>query len=341
MAQPPRVQVGWILACETAGAAVIGLAFALEKWWQWTGVAPSTLVNVGTGLLLAGLLFLLERRFTARTEAAVEAVDQRIAQRTRKLETRLDDLQRRTDERIRQQGTRDDAAIDALDHVSFPAVTRALERVNRMHALATSVARVQASADPAGVRLSFAWGRRTPDEARPALMVTADLSSRRGGARRSPQLQWLPAQTAEEIGARLVDMLSHEDARATDQKLDWPLAISNLQRTLRVAVDSKRRAPDAWHLRGLLVELVGDDWAITQQGLEGPDHGYILRSTSFPKHLDGAGRPSDLGNWTAPHHPAWTSPAEWEYLIGRGHELFGRDPGTEPAPSEWFPELGE
>jgi hypothetical protein len=339
MAQPARLRAGWILACEAAGAAVIGLAFALEKWYQWTGVAPSTLVNVGTGLLLAGLLFLLERRFTARAEAVVEAVDERIAQRTRKLETRLDDLQRRTDERIRQQGTRDDEAIEALDHVSFPAVTHALERVNRMHALATSVARVQASADPAGVRLGFAWGSRTPDEDRPALLVTADFSSRHGGARRNPQIQWLPTQTAEEIGARLVDMLNHDDA--ADQKFDWPLAISNLHRTLRVAVDSKRRASGAWHLRGLLIELVGDDWAITQEGLEGPDHGYILRKTSFPRHRDGAGRPSDLGSWIAPPHPAWASPSEWEYLISRGHELFGRDHGTEPEQPEWYPELGE
>jgi hypothetical protein len=337
MAQVPRVRVGWILSCEAAGAAIIGLAFALEKWYQWTGVAPSTLVNVGTGFLLAGLLFLLERRFTARAEAVVEAVDERIAQGTRKLETRLDDLQRRTDERIRQQGTRIDEAIEALNHVSFPAITHALERVNRMGALATSVARVQASADPDGVRLSFAWGTR-PAEDRPALLVTAEFGGRRGRTGHHPQIQWLATQTAEEVGARLVDVLSHDGA--PDQKLDWPLAISNLQRTLRVAVDSRRQAPGAWHLRGLLIELVGDDWAITQQGLEGPDHGYILRSTSFPRHRGEAGQPSDLGNWIAPPHPAWASPAEWEYLIRRGHELFGRDPGTEPEPPQWSAELG-
>jgi hypothetical protein len=351
LTESPRLRIGWIVACEAGGAAVIGLAFALEKWWRWTGVAPSTLVNVGTGFLLAGLLFLLERRFTTQVatqaKAVVQAVDERIEKGTRDLETRLDELQRRTAERVQRHGTRDDEAIGALDHVSFPVVAHALERANRMHALATSVARVQASTNPNGVWLNFAWGRKSPAPpggSDPLLVLTAEFRGRGASAGwNGIEVQWLATHAPEEVGARLIDELRHAGEWGSEETLDWTLAIRNLRRTLRVAVDSKRRVAGAWLLRGPLIELVGDDWAVTDKGVEAPDLGYILRDSSFPRRGTGveeSGRSFGPENWTAPMRPAWAKAADWEYLISRGRELFGREPEPEPKQLAWRPELG-
>jgi hypothetical protein len=46
------------------GAALLGVALGGQSWWQWQGVWPGIVVNVGTAFLLAAVLFLFERRFT-------------------------------------------------------------------------------------------------------------------------------------------------------------------------------------------------------------------------------------------------------------------------------------
>jgi hypothetical protein len=88
-----RVRWAWVIGCVVGGMVFIGVALRGQSLGTWQGVTPSIVVNLDTDFLLAGVLFLLERRFTSRVvlagqravQEAAEQVEGRLKQRTDEL----------------------------------------------------------------------------------------------------------------------------------------------------------------------------------------------------------------------------------------------------------------
>lgn len=81
-----------------------------------------------------------------------------------------------------------------------------------------------------------------------------------------------------------------------------------------------RRAEE---LHGGLYELHGENWAITEAGIEyRPTSQIVLDEGEFPKPAADFGRtsPSDLDGWAPP--PAGANIAEWHHVLWRGLRHF-------------------
>jgi hypothetical protein len=66
-----RVRVGWLVLAAGTGAVFVGTALGTEAAWEWQGTVPSLFIEIGTGLGLVSVLFLLEQRFVDTLRAAV------------------------------------------------------------------------------------------------------------------------------------------------------------------------------------------------------------------------------------------------------------------------------
>jgi hypothetical protein len=333
---PERERIRWhyVVGCFFAGALMIAVAYWTEHRWAWQGVTPSVLVNAGTAFGLAGLLFLLERRFVtvvrqasaAAASQAADVVADRLEARTEALETRLGELDEQTARRVQAQREEQDRTVEALEVVSFDSVTRALQTAAGLRALRSDKAEVQASHDRDGLWLVFSWGREKLgadyygevhyDEAK--LMIEALTDRVR------VEVEWRADEAAPEVAARLIHELRSTGGWTGDDMLDWQLAVQNLQRTLDVAITSRRRDAGAWHLTDQLDRLLDDEWAITTAGIERRGHGMVLARSAFPvpnRALPGS-RASDEVDSFSPTAPADVDPGLWSYLVREGKKRF-------------------
>jgi len=351
-----RVRWGRVAGCFAGGAALTGLALWLEDRWSWQGVFPSLLVNVGTAFGLAGALFLLERTFTRTVirvseraiRQAAQQVEEHFQERTDQLTARIDDLQAQVDRRMQRRAHEQDAKITALDdNVSHATVTEALAEANRLAAIDNGKVTVQASTDPDGLGLIFEWGADYqefhayggelihPRPPNPYLHVKARIESDldQHGKRPIIEVEWQPDDAAADVAEKLITELQTASRWQGHGTLDWSLALRNLKRSLDTAISSRRRDEGAWHLRGPLIELVGDDWAITTAGLESRRHGYVLAAAEFPTAIDERRNQLAVHDWSPPDPPAWADPGEWSRVIRRCRREFGMrrlsfEPGT-------------
>jgi hypothetical protein len=119
-----RIRWGWVVACLVVGVTLIALAYVVDApRWDSRGVTPSFLVEVGAAFTLAGVLFLLERKFvgqviqasTRATREVARQAEQRFQERTDELSARLDDLQDRLVDRVGQTAREQDDKLSALD----------------------------------------------------------------------------------------------------------------------------------------------------------------------------------------------------------------------------------
>lgn len=336
---PSRIRWGWITSCFVSGGLLTGAALLVEDRWGWQGVMPSILVNVGTALGLAGVLFILERRFTGTVVRASERVAAQVAQqvghgleqRTTELAARLDSLQEQLDQRLRRRAAEQDAAISTFaDDVSFDTLTTMFTEANRSGAV-RGVLTVQAARNPDGLCLTFRWGflPQRNQEPRPQLTIEARIESDLASPTR-PQIavEWMPTDSAVDVGHRLIERLRRANRWDGEETLDWALALANLQRAIQTAVLSRRRDDDAWHLRGDLMEAVDDIWFITSAGIECPAHSYFLAQEDFPEREQpffARLRETDeeAPKWE-PERPNWADPDDWARLIRRGRRYFPR-----------------
>jgi hypothetical protein len=357
MSEPPKQEkVRWglvVLALAVPGIAMVGAAFILEWAWEWTGVSVGTLVNLGTALLLAAFLTGLQRHLTTTVKKEVQAAEDRFETRARGIEGRLDELGEATRARIQAEDAAMDAAVAALaETATYETVTEAMLQASDLRALVAGTAHVQACPTPDVLDLTFEWVRRTRDLGRVGanrfLRIGADVWAHinRGGPLPVIETVWESGEPAEEVGRRLTRLLQ-EAGGVPDEGFDWPLALRNLQRTIDVAVRARRKDSGAWRLVGALFELVGDDWALTEAGVESPPHTYVLSQSEFPDrnrpmhtYFDERGLPKTQPPWP-PEAPAWAEAAEWASVIRRGERWFPRSPMAGLYETEYVPERSD
>lgn len=297
------------------GLFFIAAAFWFEHWFDWKGVSLEVLVNVGTTLLLASLLFFLQRRFvsqiTKATERAASAVvDSRIAERLGPVGVRLEELSSRMDDLITQRDQSQDQILQELSRPTYKSVATAIALAQRINAIFQGKVTVQAGDDPFGYRAQFSWLHDRGDGrfgiASRSVLTVAILPpfNTQGYA----TTDWETIDTAESVGVRLISDLGSGDFT----NKNWIKALANLQKALEVVVHSRRGDDNIPRIQGQLRELVGEEWAITSAGVESLDHDFKCNRID----LLAIGEPSH------PPKPDWVEDPLWHELLRRTLEYF-------------------
>jgi hypothetical protein len=338
-------EIRWaaVIVCVLLGSVLVGAAFVTEAALAWRGLTPAALLEFGAAFALAALLFFFQRNFVRTIRRETRAAERRFEERATAIESRLDQLADATAARIDARYSEQDEAVRRLaDNVTFDTVTAALEEANELHALAHSTALIQAARDPDGLRISFAWGVRFENMKPPVegLTIAAELDHLQS-PRPVVEVTWTPYESAASVGARFTEDLQRAGLYEGPETFDWPFAIEQLQRTLRIAIAAKRASDPEWHLHGELLELVGDDWALTEAGIECPARGYVFSHDEFPDFFerrtfqDGAFREREE---FLPSPPSWVSEEEWHRLVRRGSRYFPRrSVAALMALTDWVP----
>ena len=112
-----------------------------------------------------------------------------------------------------------------------------------------------------------------------------------------------------------------------------------MHRAIVFSVAYKRRDSTVdWQLHGGLYELHGQNWAITEAGIEyRPDNQVALLEADFPEQTSYPNRtgPADLEGWP-PAPPAGADLTEWQHILWRGQWHFPINRGPMRAhPVRW------
>ena len=324
------------------GIAAIVAAFGLQAAWSWTGATIDALVNVGTALLLAAFVFGVQRHATRRVinqtraataavQAEVRAAEERFETRTAAVEQRLSDLGETTRERVAERDRAQDAAIAALSEtVSYETVTRTLQEANDLDAFVwDSRVTVQASSAFDVLDLKFAWLRSVMNNDRltPPYLVIQLVPRHPTSRRVPPEIRWKPNQSPDEVGDEITQELRRSGVMP-DAGFDWAMALRNLHRAIKLAVQSRRRDAGARWFRGAIIEFVGQQFVLTEAGIEAVDRDYLFEHDRFPEShgFDQSGLPLVKIQWP-PDRPEWADPTEWSVAVRRGEQSFPWSPG--------------
>jgi hypothetical protein len=273
-----RISWGWVLAWTGLGVLLLCLAGILQGLWNWAGVFIDILVHVGGTLLLAPLVSFLEGSLTRRVvQANARMVQQETAgirEQVNSLATRLDQLQANIEQQAADDAQDQDRVIKALSNeASFMNVASTLAVANELGALPEGEITVGASAEPR-IDLTFSWQHhlgdgRLSEPGGDFLRIKAQVDADPGGSTPSIQTTWKPDERPETVIARINDQLRQRDRWNGPSTIDWAQVFQDLHSGIVLAVAYKRRDPTSeWELHGGLYELHGQDWAITEAGIE-------------------------------------------------------------------------
>jgi hypothetical protein len=258
--------------------------------------------------------------------------------------TPLDQLQALVDARDAANTQDEDLIIAALGNgVSAMSVARAMTVANRIGALPKGEITLHASTDPM-IDLTFSWQYHIGDGrfSQPSgnfLGINAHVNADPGGLRPVINTMWSTTEKAENVIGRINEMLQQRSRWSGPKTINWGQVFLDLHQAIVLSVAYKRRDSTVdWHLHGGLYEMHGQDWAITEAGIEyRPDSQVVLSEADFPEYTSHPGRTGPAGpdRWLPPP-PAGTDPAEWKHVLWRGQWHFPVYRGPARAqPSRW------
>ncbi len=329
---------GWVTGCLVLGAAGTAAALLTEWAWRWVGIAPAAFLEYGAAFFLAAVLFFVQRRFLREVRSETRALEQRLEARTSELESRLDRLTDATADAVADRHRSQDATLNRLsDEVTFKTVTEALEEARRLNAVDPVLFRVQVSDRLDGLRAEFSWVTWESSDGSSSREFEVRLSSpdpETAAALERRKVTWKPDQPASAVGDAVVLMLQQEGLFQDPGIFDWGRTISALKRSLEVAIAARRGDPGAPRLRGRLIELVDDDWMLTDAGIECPERGFLLDEANFPeKRLERP--PGYKPSLFEPDTPSWVAADFWAQLLRLGRLIYPIEPRSIVADLGW------
>ncbi len=257
-----------------------------------------------------------------------------------------DEIQSQLDEQSASEVQDEDRIIATLgEDVSFFSVAGSMGTANKLDALAEGEITLRASLEPR-IDITFSWqfhmgdGRfSTPNGE--FLNVKAWVDAAPGGGTPVIEENWTSAETPTEVAGRINAKLRATDRWDGPRTINWAQVFRDLHRAIVLAVAYKRRDPFApWKLHGAMYELHGEDWAITQAGVEyRPIGQVVLAEHEFPDSEQSRARmtSTDLQEWS-PTPPEGADPAEWQHVLWRGLWHFPIRRGPVPMGQRtWWP----
>jgi hypothetical protein len=330
MPDNPKVRFswGWIIASLLTGLAFIALAHVADLLWDWPQVTVGTLIDIGAALLIAFFLFILERRFTRRIVEQVRATTEAVVEeKTQAFGTRLDDLEARISARRAETQAVQNQVLDSmLDDISFDSLTSALAEAARVGAIDGNGLTVPASVPESRLMAHFRFateeihrgdGLVIDDGTVPRLRVTIVAPSRSGEFGLPHfDIRWEPEIAADEVGAQLETHMKQRDRLVDAKALDFPLALRELQRGLRLAFNDQSSPRGQEKLHSKLREVIGADWAITNVGLQNLATG---RAWTWDE-LGIVQNRNPFSQSIRPEAPDGVTEAEWDFVYARADD---------------------
>ncbi|WP_142057754.1 hypothetical protein [Pseudarthrobacter sp. B4EP4b] len=323
----------WIGLCVLVGVAAIFVAWRLvlpnpdlnAMPAFWSGV----LINVGTSILLAGVLFVLERRFVKETrvvvaEAAEAAATQAVehaSNANNQLGARVSELEARLNEQLAEQQRIHDEALSSLtSDASYESVFPSLKMAYELGAVSQQGLTIPAGPDAGSPRIRFVY-------------EPAFYDDEGGGHEEQLTVQYVAERKPNEMGTPIVSTLWHAGDHPTDvfrrlmadmvrsgrgndtKRLKIGNAFTNLALALKEAM-SARRGDESWQSGGSVIELLTDGWILTENGVETRGHGIVATPPQFTPPFSASERQA----WRLPDKPKWADPEVWKVAMQRGQQ---------------------
>jgi hypothetical protein len=319
----------WLSLTVAIGIALIVIAASVPwpKNSQWVLASTAALVNLGTASMFAALGVLLKPPLTRAARQFADELQAPLKSDINNLKNNMQTLTEQTEELLHARDSRIEQTLKMFDESpTFETVTNALEIANDLNAFAGGIATVQGGTDPDGgplsLRVRFLWGTDT-ESTQPLLRVQAvcdedqfqqarptegpDSGLVDHNDRLCSEVEWGKEERAAEVGARLVAEVQSNGPYLGSGTLDWAKTISELGHTLGRAVASRRAVAGVWRLTAPVFEFVGDDWAITEAGVENHANGVVFLPYEFPDWYPG-GHADRREAWRPPSDPDIPAP---------------------------------
>lgn len=339
-----RQRISW---ARILGISVVGLAFTAapfllasrvnEDFGEEQALLSSTLTNIGTTILLVGIVFFLERGLLQRVsdtaaETTARVVEQRttdLADANRALATELADLRAQFEGAAEADATERTAPLrTAATDASFDTIAEALETANEFGALqygSLTIPLVSPSDTPEFV--TFDWRHqpvrhadvsRDADSVSPQMLVRYEATRHPGGGPGVPvvEIVWKPEQSPAEMLIALRNKMLQRGF-GQEAKLVGPDLFAHAATALADAVAGRQAEEGAW-INGALTAWLADGWAITDAGLVSRDHGSIL-AEEFPPHIS----PYTTSAPFEPPTPEGVSESFWRFAVKRAQDQHG------------------
>jgi len=343
-----RVRWGRILTITIVGLAFTGAPFYLAQkvnsdFGAEHTLISSTLTNIGTTILLVGIVFFLERGLLERVsqtaaKTTARVVDERttdLAKQNRQLATELADLRAEFEGVTAADSAERTAALrNVATDVSFDSIAEAIETANDFGALQYGNVTVPlVSPSDAPEMVTFDWRyheSRLPAGSRddtlyPRIRVQYQAHRNPSGGMGTPvvEVMWQPDEAPIDLLMNLRAEMIRRDF-GIEAKLVGPELLAHLGMALTDAVAGRQVAEGAW-VAGALIDWLADGWAITGAGLVSRDHGSILAS-DFPEN-----NPRGDKVPFAPPVPDGVSEGFWKFAVERAYNKYGGGPVAHAA----------
>lgn len=314
-----------------------GAAADIQIW-------QSILTNFGTGLVSAGLILVVEPKIRRAVQTSVSNATAQAAASIK------DDIRSEVQDEMHQRfATLKDqieSSVQAkLSHqdATLSGISKAFTRETALSALGTAVSMnslndqeliVQATNEPGelhiGLKLALPNALRNLSEFdRQESTVFEEIPhvvAYPKDSQATVEVPWKDGDDFGDVVGGLLEELQRSGGWGMAVPIDWTGVTERLAAGLRVAVESRRKQPGSFHLRGRIIEIVGlkDPWYLTDQSIECPSRDYVLPRASFNTFTVGQGflpSPTDISGAIAPK-PAFADRGEWDYLLNRGVDEF-------------------
>lgn len=264
------------------------------------GFWAAVLVNLGTTVLLAGVLVWFERRITrtaaraSRIVARAEA-DRVVAEAVQPIRANIADINDLLRDRRNERNThRIELAQTIASAGELRAVAELLRDATRRGAVAPAVDgfddNVEGSGQMtvrAGVELDapFVTFRAFTDRATGVVLIPEAIDD--------AFLWWEDDAPVGEAIDDLVQKMVDHNLGAASQAIDVPVLLQNLATALIDAIKAREGDPDAWIQSTPVYEVFADGWAVTADGVEMRERGLVIprdRFAHFQSSRPGAAR---------------------------------------------------
>lgn len=313
---------GWVVWSAGAGAALIALAHLGDLVWGWPQITTGTLTNIGAAVVIAFVLFVIERRFTRSIRRTVTtAARNAVEHEAQKFSDRLQSLEDQVAARREETTVAQNALVEALaDELTYDTVHDALEEARRVGGVQNRVT-VRGSQQCRYPLVAFAYEYRstTPaywpsTETGPREIFVSALVEPRKGEWGTPVLEttWKEGMPAADVVSELDEHLRRGGFRTEAKSLDIVFAAAELSRGIAITIADQQSPVGEERLNGALIELIDDDWVITANGLQNLASGYEASwnelSAVHQELEEGDGRPPA---------PDGVDDATWEFIYDR------------------------
>ncbi len=319
------------------GLALTGASVATSVVLSWQGIWPSVFLEFGATILLGSLLYVGQRSFVQVVRLEARTVVQSVSERADVLEQRLGEQTARIDTiaqdvenaRAVRHADEDSALAAITNDMTYEAVSGALREAERSRAISQRF-RVRASADLRGMRI-YLKNLVLMDRVyggSPVLALTPWFPD----ARTVQQELWRPGEDVATVMGRIIVRLEEVNVDASKSTFNPELLFENLRSGLGVAVRSRRG--EIARLRGPLIELTDDRWALTEAGLESRTDDVYVPIDLFPSTLPQFQDP-DTPPFAPPDTPEGYSHDAWEVLMDVARKTY-LSHGSQPVPRKGF-----